>query len=326
MKAIRVNAYGTPEVLRLEQIATPLPGPGEALVRIAVVGVNFTDIYRRLGVIPVNLPYTPGMEASGTVEAIGDGVTYVKPGDRVAFAYSKQMGAYAEFCVSHAASLFPLPADISFEQGAAFPLQGTTAHYLLYEFRHLKPGEVVLIHAAAGGMGLLLVQWARRLGATVLGTVSTDEKARIAREAGAHEVIVYSREDFVSETKRLTHDRGADLIIDGVGKTTFRGNLEAAALRGNIVIYGSASGPAEPIAPNSLMPRSLTVSGGSLPNYLSSRDELLRRGTAVIEAIRGGWLRLRIDRILPLAQAAEAHRLLASRQTIGKLLLCVGES
>lgn len=324
MKAIRVDEYGPPDVLRLEHIGAPTPGPGEAVVRIAVAGVNFTDIYRRLGTIPVSVPYTPGMEGSGTVEAVGDGVTDVRPGDRVAFAYNKEMGSYAEFCSVPTVSLFPLPADISFVQGAAFPLQGMTAHYLLHDYRHLKPGEVVLIHAAAGGMGLLLVQWARRLGAIVIGTVSTDEKAKIVREVGAHHVIVYSREDFVAETKRLTDDHGADLIIDGVGKTTFRGNLEAAAVRGNIVIYGSASGPAESIAPNSLMPRSITVSGGSLPNYISSRDELLRRGTAVVEAIRERWLHLRIDRNLPLPQAADAHRLLASRQTMGKLLLTVG--
>ncbi len=256
------------------------------------------------------------------VEAVGKGVTTVKQGDRVAF--TGQPGSYAEAIAVPADSLVTLPADLSFEQGAAFPLQGMTAHYLLYEFRRPKPGDTVLIHAAAGGMGLLLVQWARHLGARVLGTVSTEEKAKAAREAGANDVILYAQQDFVAEIKRLTNGRGADLIVDGVGKTTFAGNLEAVALRGHVVIFGAASGPADPIVPNALMARSITVSGGSLANYLLTREELLRRAGDVVAGIRAGWLRLRIAKVLPLTQVAEAHRLLEGRHTIGKLLLSVG--
>ena len=219
--------------------------------------------------------------------------------------------------------MIALPAELSFEQGAAFPLQGMTAHYLLHEFRKVKPGDIVLIHAAAGGMGLLLVQWAKHLGAKVFGTVSTEEKAKIAKDAGADEIILYTKQDFAAELRRLTNNHGADLIIDGVGKTTFAGNLKAAALRGNIVIYGAASGPAEPILPNALMGHSLTVSGGSLFNYLLSRDELLMRSKAVMEGIRQGWLKLKIDEAFPLAKAGDAQKKLEERKTAGKVLLKV---
>ena len=320
MQAIVVEQYGGPEVMKLKEIPVGQPGPGQALVRVMMAGVNFVDIYHRRGTYPMPLPFTPGREAAGTVEAVGTGVSAVKPGDRVAFVAS---GGYAQFAVVLADSLIPLPPDFSYEQGAAFPLQGMTAHYLLYEFRKLKPGEIVLIHAAAGGMGLLLVQWARHLGARVIGTVSTEEKAAAARKAGANETILYTKQDFVAETKRLTDHHGADLIIDGVAKTTFAGNLEAAAVRGQIVIYGAASGPADPIAPNSLMPRALSVCGGSLQNFLLTREELLQRANAVIQGIREHWLKLEIQ-VLPLAQAAQAHQLLESRQSTGKLVLAVG--
>lgn len=319
IKAIRVHQNGGPEVLKLEDVEIGKPGPGQALLRLANAGLNFVDIYIRRGTYPTKLPYTPGSEGSGVVEAVGEGVTIVKPGDRVAYVH--EPGSYAEKSLIHADALIPLPASLSFEQGAAFPLQGMTAHYLLHEFRKPKEGDIVLIHAAAGGMGLLLVQWARHLGATVIGTVSSEEKAKAARAAGAHEVILYSKQDFVAETKRLTNGHGADLIIDGVGKTTFAGNLEAAALRGHIVIYGAASGPADPILPNALMARALSVSGGSLWNFILTREEMLHRAQDVIEGIQKGWLKLRIDRVLPLAQASEAQRLLENRQTIGKMLL-----
>lgn len=319
MKAIRVHQNGGPEVLKLEEVEEGKPGPGQALVRIHNAGLNFVDIYFRRGTYPTSLPYTPGWEASGVVEAVGEGVSNVKPGNRVAYVH--EPGSYAEKSIIHADALIAIPESLSFEQGAAFPLQGMTAHYLLHEFRKIKPGDNVLIHAAAGGMGLLLVQWARKLGAKVIGTVSTEAKAQAAREAGAHEVILYSKDDFVKETKRLTNGHGADLIIDGVGKSTFAGNLEAGALRGNIVIFGAASGPADPILPNALMGRSLTVSGGSLMNFLLTKEEMLGRAKAVLEGLQQGWLKLKIDKVLPLAQAPEAHRLLESRQTIGKVLL-----
>jgi NADPH2:quinone reductase len=319
MKAIRVTEFGGPEVLRLQEVETPRPGPGQVRVKLSAAGLNFVDIYMRRGTYARPLPFTPGLEGAGVVEAIGEGVQNVKPGDCV--VYTSQLGAYAEASVVAADSLLALPENFTFDQGAAFPLQGMTAHYLIHEFRTIRPGDIVLIHAAAGGMGLLLVQWAKHLGARVIGTVSTEEKARIAKEAGADDIILYTRQDFVAETRRLTDDHGADLIIDGVAKTTFAGDLEAAALRGTIVIFGAASGPADPISPNALMARSLTVGGGSLGNYTRTREELLRRANDVIAGIQAGWLKLRIDRVLPLAEAAEAHRLLESRQSTGKLLL-----
>lgn len=322
VRAIVVEQYDGPDVLRVNDVVLERPGPGQALVRLAMAGVNFVDIYQRRGTYPRPLPFIPGLEGAGLVEEIGEGVTNVKPGDRV--AYTGQPGSYAEASLVQAGSLIPLPEAMSFEQGAAFPLQGMTAHYLIHEYRKPRSGDVVLIHAAAGGMGLLLVQWARHLGARVIGTVSTEEKAKAARQGGATDVIRYTEQDFVAETKRLTNGHGADLIIDGVGKTTFKGNLEAAALRGHIVIFGASSGPADPIVPNSLMVRSLSLSGGSLQNYLLTREELMCRANDVIEGIENGWLKLRIFRILPLAEAAEAHRLLENRQTIGKILLSTG--
>lgn len=319
MKAIRISKYGGPEVLRLQESESSRLGPGEVGVRLRAAGLNFVDIYQRRGEYPVPLPYTPGHEGAGIVEAVGRDVNGFKPGDRV--AYTGHLGAYAEGSVVPASRLISLPDDLSFEQGAAFPLQGMTAHYLIHEYRLPKTGDTVLIHAAAGGMGLLLVQWAKHLGARVIGTASTEAKARVAREAGADDVILYTKQDFVAETKRLTDGRGADLIIDGVGKMTFAGSLEAAALRGHVVIYGYASGPAGPLDPNSLVSRSISVSGGNLNNFTRTREELLRRASGVLAGVREGWLRLRVDTVFPLAEAAEAHRRLENRESIGKILL-----
>lgn len=322
MKAIRVEKLGGPEVMKLEDIA-PIeePGPGQAVVRVVAAGVNFADVGQRRGIYPREVPFTLGLEGSGVVESVGLGVTNVKPSDRVAFTGIP--GTYAEVIVADADRLIPLPDDFTFEQGAAFPLQGMTAHYLIHEFRMPKAGDFVLVHAAAGGMGGLLVQWGRHLGSTVIGTTSSEEKARTAREAGAEHVIVYTDEDFVAETKRITKGHGADLIIDGVGKSTFKGDLEAVAIRGQIVIFGAASGPADPISPNALMGRAVSVSGGSLQNYIRTREELMRRANDVIAGIRQGWLKLNIGAMLPLEQAIEAHELLESRKTQGKLILMV---
>lgn len=322
MKAIRVEKLGGPEVMKLEDIA-PIeePGPGQAVVRVVAAGVNFADVGQRRGIYPREVPFTLGLEGSGVVESVGLGVTNVKPSDRVAFTGIP--GTYAEAIIADAGRLIPLPDDFTFEQGAAFPLQGMTAHYLIHEFRMPKAGDFVLVHAAAGGMGGLLVQWGRHLGATVIGTTSSEEKARTARDAGAEHVIVYTDEDFVAETKRITKGHGADLIIDGVGKSTFKGDLEAVAIRGQIVIFGAASGPADPISPNALMARAVSVSGGSLQNYIRTREELMRRANDVIAGIRQGWLRLNIRAVLPLEQAIEAHELLESRKTQGKLILMV---
>lgn len=321
MKAIQIAQYGNSEVLKITESQIRKPAAGEVLIRIKAAGVNFIDIYQRRGTYPVPLPYIPGLEGSGIVEAIGEGVTNVKPGDRVAYVH--EPGSYAEQSIVKAEHLIVLPSDLSFEQGAAFPLQGMTAHYLLHEFRKIKPGDIVLIHAAAGGMGLLLVQWAKHLGAKVLGTTSSEEKAKIAKEAGADEIILYTKEDVITEVKRITNGHGVDVIFDGVGKTTFPWNLEMAALRGNIVIFGAASGPADPIVPNVLMKRSLTLSGGTLFNYILTPEELQQRATAVIKGIQQGWLHLKIDHKIPLHKAAEAHQKLEERKTSGKIILTV---
>ncbi len=320
MKAIRVSGYGDADVLKLTETGPPpAPGAGQALVRIHAAGVNFVDIYQRRGAYPVNLPFIPGLEASGTVEAAGENVTLVRPGDRV--SYTGHLGSYSQYTVIEAEKLIPLPDAMSFEEGAAFPLQGITAHYLIHEFRKPGPGETVLVHAAAGGVGRLLVQWAKHLGAVVIGTVSSEEKARVAKEAGADHVVIYTREDFAVQTKRMTEGRGASLILDGVGKSTFNGDMDCVSVRGNIVIFGAASGPADQISPNALMPKSISLSGGSSVNFTATREELLRRANDVLDAIRAGWLKLRMDRVLPLEKAAQAHRLLEGRQTMGKVIL-----
>ena len=320
MKAIRIEQHGEADVLKLvEGIDEPAPKEGQAIVRIRAAGVNFVDIYQRRGFYPTPLPYIPGLEAAGTVEALGKGVEGISASDRV--AYTGHLGSYSEYTAIDADHLIKLPEGLSFEEGAAVPLQGMTAHYLIHEFRRPGTGDTVLIHAAAGGVGLLLVQWAKRLGATVIGTVSTDEKARAAKQAGADHVILYTKEDFVEATKRLTGGQGADLVLDGVGKSTLPGSLEASAVRGQIVIFGSASGAADPVSPRLLMTKSVRLAGGSLGNFTATRAELLERSGAVLEGIREGWLKLRIDRVMQLKDAAEAHRSLEERRTIGKIVL-----
>jgi NADPH2:quinone reductase len=320
MKAIKISNYGDAYVLKLADAEPkPVPATGQVLVKIHTAGVNFVDIYQRRGIYPVKLPFIPGLEASGVVEAVGEKVTEFHQGDRV--SYAGHIGSYSEYTAIDAGRLIALPKDLSFEQGAAFPLQGMTAHYLIHDFHEPKPGDTVLIHAAAGGVGLLLVQLAKHRGARVIGTVSTEEKARAAKEAGADHVILYTKQDFVSETKRLTDGRGAQLIIDGVGKTTFSGDLEAVAIHGHVVIFGSASGPADPLVPNSLMAKSISVSGGRLVNFTATREDLHRRSGDVLSAIKEGWLKLRINHVLSLSEAEQAHRLLEGRQSMGKIIL-----
>ena len=323
MKAIRIARHGGPEELRLQDVPQPKAAASEALVRVHTTGVNFADIYFRNGVarmpIPIPFPFTPGIEGAGVVESVGDGVREVKPGDRVAWAGGQ--GSYAEFQTIKAAQLTPLPNEVSFDDGAAIILQGMTAHYLLHEFYPIKRGSTVLVHAAAGGMGLILIQWLKHMGAVAIGTVSTEEKAKVAREAGADHIIVYTKQDFAEEAKKITGGAGVDYIIDGVGKTTFTKNFDVLRIRGWAVVYGQASGPAEPINPMTLFAKSLTVSGGSLFNYTLTRDELLGRAQGVFQGLREGWLKLRIHKTLPLAQASEAHRLLENRHTTGKLIL-----
>ncbi|APR79999.1 Quinone oxidoreductase [Minicystis rosea] len=322
MKAIRLDRHGGPEVLELHDVPIPEPRRGEVVVRVAHAGVNFADInLRKTGYPgPIPLPVTPGLEAAGIVEAVGEGVTRVRAGDRVtclAFAF----GAYAEQVRVAEAHVVPLPDDVGFEHAAALTLQGLTAHDLLCDVPSVRRGATVLVHAAAGGMGLLLCQWAHRQGARVIGTVSTPEKAAAAREAGADHVILYGEDDFVSATKRITGGKGADYIIDGVGKDTFAKNLEAVATRGHITFYGWASGAPEPLAPATLMAKSISVSGGNLLNAVRSPEEMAARARDVFEGLRAGWLRPRIAGVFPLAEAAEAHRRLEGRNTIGKVLL-----
>lgn len=321
MKAIQVTAFGGPDVLKVTDIERPAPKEGEALVRIAAAGVNFMDIGQRAGRRAGQaLPFVPGGEGSGTVESVGPGVTTVKPGDRVMYAMIP--GSYAEFAAVPAGSLVIVPPEIDLVQAAAITLQGFTAHYLLHDFRAVGPGTTVLVHAVAGGMGLLLTQWATHLGAHVIGTTSSAEKAAKAKAMGARDVIDYTKTNFADEVKKITGGKGADLILDSVGKTTFLGDLEALRTRGHVVVYGAASGPADPISPNAaLSGRALTVSGASLTNFISTRADIDRRAAGVLAGLKGGWLKLTIDRVLPLEKAVEAHTLLESRATSGKLLL-----
>jgi NADPH2:quinone reductase len=320
MKAIRATEFGGPEVFSLVDVPTPAPAAGEALVRVACAGVNFMDIGQRTGRRPgTTLPFIPGGEASGTVEAVGEGVTNVRPGDRVMYAMAP--ATYAEYAVAPAWRLIKLPDGIDLVDAGAIPLQALTAHYLIHEFRRIGPGSVVLVHAAAGGMGLLLTQWATHLGAHVIGTTSTDAKAAKAKAAGARDVILYTQTNFADEVKRITGGEGADLILDAVAKATFPGDLEAVKIRGNIVVYGAASGQADPISPNALSARAATVSGAGLAHFTRTAEEIAARAADVFTGIKEGWLTFAIDRKLPLAQAADAHRALEARETSGKLLL-----
>jgi NADPH2:quinone reductase len=320
MKAIRIHETGGPEVLRYEDTDLGDPGEGEVRVKIAAAGVNFIDIYQRTGLYSITLPFTLGLEAAGVIEAVGPGVTEFKVGDHV--AYSSQPGAYAEAANVPVSKLAPVPAELDLAQAAASILQGMTAHYLTHSTYPLKEGETTLVHAAAGGAGLLLVQVAKMLGATVIGTVSTEEKAQLARQAGADHVILYTQTDFEAETKRLTDGRGVDVVYDSVGKTTFDKSLNVLRPRGYMVLFGQSSGPVPPLDPNILNPKgSLFLTRPTLFHYVAERAELLKRAGDLFHWITSGQVSVRIDRSLPLAEAGEAHHLLASRKTAGKLVL-----
>lgn len=321
MKAIQVSEHGGIEVLQVKNLSIPQPKAGEALIKLKAAGLNFIDIYMRTGWYKQSLPFTPGLEGAGIVEAIGEGVTEVKVGDRV--AYTSNINSYAEYNIVKAWQLIPLPKSMSFEEGAAFPLQGLTAQYLLHDFYKIRPNDTVLVHAAAGGVGLLLVQWLKKMGAKIIGTVSTQEKAKIALNAGADHIILYTQQNFVEEVKKITHDKGADYIIDGVGKSTFTQDLEAVRIYGHICIYGAASGPADPLLPNALQAKSITVSGGMLLNCLNTREELLQRAEAVFTGLEQGWLKLKVDYVFPLIEAAKAQHMLETRQTTGKVVLSI---
>jgi NADPH2:quinone reductase len=323
MKAIQVKEPGGPEKMELVEVATPRPGPTEALVRIAASGVNFIDIYFRSGLYKASSPIAIGSEAAGTVEAVGEGVTEVAPGDRVAYAMAR--GSYAEYAVVPATQLVKIPAHVDFQTAAAVMLQGMTAHYLTHSTFPLKAGDTCLVHAAAGGAGGLIVQMAKAIGARVFGTVSTAEKARIARDAGADEVILYTEQEFDIEARRLTGGRGVDVVYDSVGKTTFEKSLNSLRPRGTLALFGQSSGSVPPFDPTILNTKgSLFLTRPSLGHYLLTREELLWRAGEVLAAAEAGKLRLRIDRTYPLADAASAHRDLESRKTAGKLLLAIG--
>jgi NADPH2:quinone reductase len=320
MHAIRIHAFGGPEVLRFEELPTPEPGPGEALVRIEAAGVNFIDIYHRTGAYKGELPLTLGQEAAGVVEAVGDGVAEARPGDRVVF--TGVQGAYATHQVVPTWKLVPIPATVESEVAAAAHLQGLTAHYLAHSTYPLKPGDTALVHAAAGGVGGLLVQFAKRCGARVLATVSTEAKAQEARNAGADEVILYTQVDFAAEARRLTGGNGVDVVYDSVGKDTFDKSIDSLRPRGFMVLYGQSSGAVPPQDPQMLNRKgSLYLTRPTLGHYTATRAELLYRASELFSAIASGELQLRIARTFPLAEAAAAQAFLASRQALGKVLL-----
>ncbi len=320
MKAVRVHNYGGAEVLTLEDIPIPEPKTGEARVKIEASGVNFIDIYQRIGLYPLQTPFTLGMEGAGVVDAVGEAVTEVKIGDRVAYAMIS--GSYAEYAVVPAAKLAPLPANLDSRSAAALMLQGMTAHYLTDSTYPLHEGETALVHAAAGGVGLLLVQIAKMRGARVIGTVSTEAKAQLAKQAGADEVILYTQADFSAETKRLTAGAGADVVYDSVGVTTFDKSLDCLRPRGYLALFGQSSGPVPALDPAKLAAKgSLFLTRPSLPHYILNRAELLKRAADLFQWTASGALKLRIDRVFPLSEAAEAHRLLESRKTTGKVVL-----
>lgn len=322
MQAVRLHEPGGADALRVERVPVPRPAEGEALVQLEAAGVNFIDVYKRTGLYPVPLPATLGEEGAGTVVEVGGGVEEVRAGDRVAWA--SHIGAYAEYAVVPAAKLVPLPAGVSARQGAAVMLQGMTAHYLAVSTYPLREGDRCLVHAAAGGVGLLLVQIAKRRGAYVIGTAGSDEKAELARAAGADEVIVYTRDDFAAEVRRLTGGRGVQVIYDSVGRTTFLPGLDVLAPRGMMALFGQSSGPVPPFDPQLLNRKgSLFLTRPTLGHYVATREELLWRAGELFAWIAAGELSVRVGAEFPLADAAEAHRALEGRRTTGKVLLRV---
>lgn len=320
MKAIQVKQVGGPEAMELVELPIPQPSANEAVVKLAASGVNFIDIYFREGRYKTQLPFVPGQEGAGTVTALGADVKSMKVGDRV--AWTTVLGSYAEYAAIPTDRLVSVPPGVTEESAAAAMLQGMTAHYLSHDTYPLKPGETALIHAAAGGVGLLLVEMAHNIGVRVIATVSTDEKAKLAREAGADEVILYTQSDFEVETKKLTGGNGVDVVYDSVGKTTFEKGLNVLRPRGMMVLFGGSSGAVLPFDPIVLSQKgSLYLTRPSLTNYIATRDELLHRSSAVFGMIAAGKLKLRIQHKYPLNEAQRAHRELEGRKTTGKLLL-----
>jgi NADPH2:quinone reductase len=320
MRAIQVKRCGGPEVLELTDLPTPRPKSNEALIQIKASGVNFIDVYFREGRYPASLPFVVGQEAAGVVVDVGQGVAGVKPGDRV--AYTGIQGSYAEYAAVPIKRLVRIPRGVTDQQAAAAMLQGMTAHYLCHDTYPLKRGETALVHAAAGGVGLLLVQMAHQIGARVIGTVSTEQKAVLARDAGADDAILYTQVDFEAETKRLTSSRGVDVVYDSVGKTTFEKGLNLLRSRGTMVLFGGSSGAVAPFDPIKLSQKgSLFLTRPTLKDYIATEEELQARANAVLGMVASGSLRLRIEHVYPLEAAEQAHRDLEGRRTTGKLLL-----
>ncbi len=320
MRAIQVKQVGGPEVMEVAESPVPQPKANEAVVKLAASGVNFIDVYFREGRYKTPLPFIPGQEGAGVVTAVGSEASSVKAGDRV--AWTGIQGAYSEYAVVPAERLVPIPQSVSDREAAAAMLQGMTAHYLSHDTYPLKQGQTALVHAAAGGVGLLLVQMAHNIGARVIATVSTEEKAKLAHAAGAHEVILYTQSDFEAETKRLTGGKGVDVVYDSVGKTTFEKGLNILRPRGMMVLFGGSSGAVPPFDLVALSQKgSLYVTRPTLVNYIARRDELVARSGAVFGMLESGKLKLRIEHIYPLAEAQRAHRDLEGRKTTGKLLL-----
>ncbi|HWY22535.1 MAG TPA: quinone oxidoreductase [Candidatus Acidoferrum sp.] len=320
MKAIQVKRVGGPEAMEVAEVPIPQPKGNEAVVKLAASGVNFIDCYFREGRYKSPLPFVPGQEGAGVVTAVGAEVKSVKVGDRV--AWSGLQGAYAEYAAVPADRLVPIPQGVSDQQAAAAMLQGMTAHYLSHDTYPLKRGETALVHAGAGGVGLLLVQMAHNIGARVIATVSTEEKAKLAREAGADDVILYTQEDFEAETKRITGGKGVDVVYDSVGKTTFDKGLNILRPRGMMALFGGSSGAVPPFDLMALAQKgSLYVTRPTLFSYMASREELVARSGAVFGMIAAGKLKLRIEHQYPLSEVQRAHRDLEGRKTTGKLLL-----
>jgi NADPH:quinone reductase len=320
MKAVRVHEPGGPETMTYEDVPLPSPGPGQALIKIVSIGLNYIDVYFRTGLYKAPMPLIPGMEAAGMVDAVGENVNDLKPGDRV--VYAGVSGSYAEYAVVNSWQLAKLPDSLDFDAGAALMLQGLTAHYLAFSAYPLKSGETVLIHAAAGGVGLLLIQIAKRIGARVIGTVSTEGKALLAANAGADHIILYTQKEFEQEVKLITGGSGVDVVYDSVGKTTFDKGLNCLRRRGMMVLFGQSSGPVPPFDLNVLNQKgSLYVTRPGLPHYTANRNELLWRSGDIMKWASQGSLNVRIDRIYSLRDVALAHRALEARETAGKVLL-----
>ncbi|HEX4468943.1 MAG TPA: quinone oxidoreductase [Gemmatimonadaceae bacterium] len=320
MNSIRVHKTGGPDVLRIEEVPDPTPGPGELVVNIEAIGVNFIEIYQREGLYTVERPFTPGSEAAGVVRALGSGVTEFKVGDRV--VSQSMRGAYASRALVAADRAVKIPDGVTSKLAAAVFLQGLTAHYLTSSTFPLKHGDSCLVHAAAGGVGLLLCQIAKRRGAFVIGTASTQEKLDLAREAGADETINYTTRDFVTEVKRITGDAGVAVVYDSVGRTTFEGSLNSLRRRGMMALFGQSSGPVSPIDPQVLNRKgSLFLTRPTLHDYVATRDELVQRSNELLGLVNDGSLKVRIGAEFPLVRAADAHRALASRKTTGKVVL-----